>query len=192
MNDLKSEFRITDTTANPGPLGLSGFGLTTILLNLHNAGFFPVDSMIMGMGIFFGGLAQVIVGILEWKKNNMLGTVAFTSYGFFWISLVTVWVFPKMGLAEASNTTAMGWYLFIWGLFSFGLWLGTLAHAKIMAVLFGTVVVLFWLLAAANWTGSHIIHTIAGYEGILCGGLALYIAMATFVNHEHGKKILPM
>ena len=74
-----SEIKLIDTTSNPGPLGLMGFALTTVLLNLHNAGLFPVDSMIMAMGIFYGGLAQVIAGILEWKKNNIFGTVAFSS-----------------------------------------------------------------------------------------------------------------
>ena len=85
---------IKDTTANPAPLGLFGFGMTTILLNIHNAGFFEVNSMIMGMGIFFGGLQQVIAGIMEWKKGNIFAMSAFTSYGFFWISLVALWLLP--------------------------------------------------------------------------------------------------
>jgi len=73
---------IQDTTANPAPLGLMAFGMTTVLLNIHNAGFYPMDSMILAMGIFYGGLAQVIAGIMEWKKNNTFGTTAFTSFGF--------------------------------------------------------------------------------------------------------------
>ena len=75
---------ITDHTANPAPLGLLGFGMTTVLLNLHNAGFFELGSMILAMGIFYGGMAQVITGVMEWKKGNTFGTVAFTSYGLFW------------------------------------------------------------------------------------------------------------
>jgi len=75
---------ITDNTANPAPLGLLGFGMTTVLLNLHNAGFFELGSMILAMGIFYGGMAQVITGVMEWKKGNTFGTVAFTSYGLFW------------------------------------------------------------------------------------------------------------
>lgn len=72
-----------NTTANPAPLGLMGFGMTTILLNLHNAGVIELGSMILAMGLFYGGLAQVIAGIMEWKQGNTFGTVAFTSYGFF-------------------------------------------------------------------------------------------------------------
>ena len=83
--------------ANPAPLGLCAFGMTTVLLNLHNAGFFEMNSMIFAMGIFYGGLAQVIAGIIEAKKNNTFGLTAFTSYGFFWLSLVGLIVMPKLG-----------------------------------------------------------------------------------------------
>ena len=111
-------FKITDTTSNPAPLGLAGFALTTILLNLHNAGLYGMYTMILAMGIFYGGLAQVIVGIMEWKKNNTFGTVAFTSYGFFWLSLVGILVMPKMGLGEAPSKEGMASYLAIWGVFT--------------------------------------------------------------------------
>lgn len=74
---------ISEMTANPSPLGLLGFGMTTVLLNIHNAGFIPMSAMILAMGIFYGGIGQVIAGIMEWKKNNTFGTTAFTSYGFF-------------------------------------------------------------------------------------------------------------
>ena len=90
-------------TANPAPLGLLGFGMTTVLLNLHNAGFFALGSMILAMGIFYGGLAQIIAGIQEWKKNNTFGATAFTSYGLFWLTLVALLILPKMGLADASD-----------------------------------------------------------------------------------------
>ncbi|MFZ4618320.1 MAG: acetate uptake transporter, partial [Rectinemataceae bacterium] len=132
--------RIADATSNPAPLGLLGFGMTTILLNLHNVGFYPLDSMVMGMGLFVGGLAQVIAGAQEWKKNNTFGATAFTAYGFFWISLVATWVIPKMGfvamdqagggsnsmLAAASGEVAMGCFLALWGLFTLGMFFGTL------------------------------------------------------------------
>src|SRR5208283_4060075 len=87
-----------DLTANPAPLGLTAFGMTTVLLNLHNAGFFELGSMILAMGIFYGGMAQIVAGIMEWKKNNTFGTTAFLSYGFFWLTLVALIVLPKMGL----------------------------------------------------------------------------------------------
>ena len=87
-----SSIRIIDSTSNPAPLGLLGFGMTTVLLNLINAGFIPLTSMIMGMGLFVGGIAQLFAGVMEWKKNNTFGTVAFTAYGSFWICLIFIWI----------------------------------------------------------------------------------------------------
>lgn len=180
------------TTANPAPLGLAGFGMATILLNIHNAGFFPVDVMIVAMGLFVGGILQIIVGGWEWKKNNMFGMMAFSGYGFFWVTLATIFVLPKTDLATASTPFAMGFYLSVWGIFTLGLTTATLAMKKIMTVLFGSVLVLFALLAIANFTGSHFVHTLAGYEGILCGGLALYMSMAQVINNEFGRTVLPV
>ncbi len=180
-----------EDTANPGPLGLCGFGLATILLNLHNAGLFGMDTMILAMGIFMGGLAQVIVGILEWKKNNIFGTMAFTSYGMFWLSLVFLTLLPAMGLGTAPSSVAMGFYLSVWGVLSFGFFIATLKMGKAMAILFGTVVLLFALLAIANFTGSHLVHTIAGIEGIICGSIAIYLAMAQLLEVVYGKQVLP-
>ena len=94
----QSTIAIKDTTANPAPLGLLAFGTTTILLNLHNAGIFEMNSMILAMGIFYGGLAQVIAGIMEAKKNNTFGLTAFTSYGFFWLTLVGINSYAKTWL----------------------------------------------------------------------------------------------
>jgi succinate-acetate transporter protein len=79
-----------------------GFGMTTILLNIHNAGFFPISAMILAMGLCYGGLAQIIAGIMEYKRGNTFGVTAFISYGTFWWSLVFLLVMPTMGLAEAT------------------------------------------------------------------------------------------
>ena len=97
MNKESQMITKEDITANPAPLGLLGFGMTTVLLNLHNAGLFGLGSMILGMGIFYGGIAQVIAGIMEWKKGNTFAATAFISYGFFWMTLVALLVLPKMG-----------------------------------------------------------------------------------------------
>ncbi len=178
--------------ANPAPIGLIGFGMTTILLNIHNAGFFPLDVVIMAMGITIGGFAQIIAGILEYKNNKTFGTVAFVAYGFFWLSLVLIWTLPKMGLGEAASPLSLGFYLLLWGIFSLGMFIGTFRSVLVSKLVFGTLVILFMLLALANFTGSHLLLTIAGYEGILCGSLAMYEAIAQVVNEAHGKKILPL
>ena len=177
--------------ASAAPLGLFGFAMTTILLNIHNAGLFPLNVMIMGMGVFYGGIAQLIAGILEWKNGNSFGAVAFISYGSFWLSLVFIWAAPLSGL-EAANPLSMGCYLAMWGLLTFMLFLGTLKGSTIGKLVFGSLTLLFGLLAAANFTGSHDIHTIAGYVGIVCGGFAFYEATALVLNDKYGRAVLPL
>ncbi|MFA8436563.1 MAG: acetate uptake transporter [Marinifilaceae bacterium] len=181
-----------EETANPGPLGLIGFGLATILLNLHNAGLFGLDTMVLAMGIFMGGIVQILVGMLEFKKNNMFGMIAFTSYGAFWLTLVVLILLPQLGLGTAPSPIAMGWYLTVWGLFSLGLYVATFSMNFAMKLLFATVVALFALLAIADFTGIHLIKTIAGIEGVFCGGLAVYIAMAQLFKETFGRDVLPL
>ena len=180
--------------ANPAPLGLMGFGMTTVLLNLHNAGFFPVSAMILAMGIFYGGVAQIIAGIMEFKKGNTFGTTAFISYGAFWLTLVALWVIPGTNAPNGGATPAafMGWYLFMWGLFTFFMWLGTFGKNRAVQFVFLSLTILFILLAARNWTGSSELGTVAGFEGILCGLSAIYLAMAEVLNEARGRTVLPI
>src|ERR1022692_749588 len=124
MSPEQNPVVIKDSLANPAPLGLFGFGTTTVLLNLHNAGFYEMNSMILAMGICYGGIAQVIAGIMESKKYNTFGMTAFISYGVFWLSFVALIVLPKWGLSTAPNGKAMAAYLVVWGLFTFGLFIG--------------------------------------------------------------------
>jgi len=187
-----NETIIKDTSANPAPLGLTGFGMTTVLLNIHNAGFYPNNSMILGMGIFVGGIAQIIAGVLESKKSNTFGTTAFTAYGSFWLSLVAIWALPRLGMADKADETAMGCYLAIWGLFTFGMFIGTFRLSRALQVVFGTLVVLFGLLALGDFTQNAAIKTIAGYEGIFCGLSALYAAIAQVLNEVYGRTVLPL
>lgn len=182
--------------ANPGPLGLMGFGMTTVLLNLHNAGFFPNSSVILAMGIFYGGLAQVVAGILEYGKGNTFGTTAFTSYGFFWLSLVFIWVLPIMGWTEPPSKEFMGWYLLLWGIFTFFMFFGTLKANKGLQFVFFTLTILFFLLAFGDFLHlkpiGATITRVAGFEGILCGASAIYLAMAEVLNEQFGRTVLPI
>ena len=179
--------------ANPAPLGLLGFGMTTVLLNIHNAGFFPVSAVILAMGLFVGGIAQVIAGILEFKKGNTFGMTAFISYGMFWISLCAIWLLPDMNTAKGIKTEEayLGWFLFLWGVYSFFMWIGTFGKSKVLQFVFLTLWILFLLLAIRDWTGSELIGIIAGFEGIVCGASAIYLAMAEVLVEARGKKILP-
>jgi succinate-acetate transporter protein len=178
--------------ANPGPLGLMGFGMTTVLLNLHNAGFFPLTSVIISMGIFFGGLAQILAGLLEYKKGNTFGLTAFTSYGSFWLSLVGILLLPGMGLAEPTDAVFLGVYLALWGVFTLFMFFGTLRANRALQFVFASLTLLFALLAIGNIIGSKALLTFAGYEGIICGASAIYLAMAEVINEQLGCKALPI
>ena len=185
--------QIKDTTANPAPLGLLGFGMTTVLLNLHNAGFYEMNAMILAMGICYGGIAQIIAGIMEWKKGNTFAATAFISYGFFWLSLVTLIVLPKLNLIPAADEVAMAAYLAIWGLFTAVLFLGTFRLNRALQIVFGTLTILFFLLAFGDYTGAGAgFKHFTGYEGLLCGFAAIYTGLAQVLNELYGKVVLPL
>ncbi len=184
--------RHEDVTSNPAPLGLMGFGMTTVLLNLHNAGLFELGAMILAMGIFYGGLAQIVAGIMEWKKGNTFGTVAFSSYGFFWLTLVALILLPKTGMVAAAETSAMVAYLIMWGLFTAVLFIGTLKLSRALQFIFASLTVLFFLLAIGDITGSATIKQIAGYEGIICGCSAIYAGLAQVLNEVYGRTVVPV
>ena len=188
----QSTIIIKDTTANPAPLGLLAFGLTTVLLNLHNAGIFEMNSMILAMGIFYGGITQIIAGIMEAKKNNTFGLVAFVSYGSFWLTLVALIVMPKLGWIPAASENAMVAYLIMWGIFTGLLFIGTLRVSKALQFVFATLTILFFLLAIGDATGNASVKTFTGYEGIICGASAIYTGIGALLNEVYGKTILPL
>lgn len=182
-----------DTTGNPAPLGLLGFGMTTVLLNLHNAGFYDLNTMILAMGICYGGIAQVIAGIMEWRKGNTFATTAFISYGLFWLSLVALIVLTKLGWGAATNDKAMAAYLFMWGLFTLVMFIGTLRLHVAGQIVFGSLALLFFLLAYGDFaSASPGFKHFTGWEGIFCGFSAIYTGLAQVLNEIYGKVILPL
>ncbi|HEY3760869.1 MAG TPA: acetate uptake transporter [Verrucomicrobiae bacterium] len=189
---MSESTQIKDTTGNPAPLGLLGFGMTTVLLNLHNAGVFEMNAMILAMGICYGGIAQVIAGIMEWKKGNTFATTAFISYGFFWLSLVCIIALPKIGFPPAEGN-AMPAYLALWGLFTAAMFIGTFRLSRALQVVFGTLTILFFLLAYADFSGANasFMH-LTGFEGIICGLSALYTGLAQILNELFGKIVCPL
>jgi succinate-acetate transporter protein len=191
MNESTTLLR--DSTGNPAPLGLLGFGMTTVLLNLHNAGFYELNTMILAMGICYGGIAQVIAGIMEWKKGNTFATTAFTSYGLFWLSLVTLIVFTKLGWGAASSETAMAAYLAMWGLFTLVMFIGTLSISRALQIVFGSLTILFFLLAIGDLTNASAgFKHATGFEGIFCGLSAIYTGLAQVLNELTGRTVLPV
>jgi uncharacterized protein len=194
MSDQQREVLATvkDGVANPAPLGLMAFGITTVLLNLHNAGLFGMNTMILAMAVFYGGLAQVVVALQEYKKNNVFGATAFASYGLFWLSFVGMLVFPKwMGVA-APTTTAIGWYLLAWGLFTALMFVATLRITVSLQVVFGSLTILYVLLAVSTWTDNATLGKVAGWEGVFVGLSAIYGAIAPIWNEVYGQVVLPI
>ncbi len=177
--------------ANPAPLGLLGFGMTTVLLNLHNAGLLPLSIVIVAMGFALGGAAQIVAGVMEFKAGNTFGATAFTAYGFFWWSLIVIWANP-VGTVAAADKTSMGWYLLLWGVFTLFMFIGTLKHNRATQVVFGTLTLLFFLLAAGDFMGNEMISRVAGVVGIVCGLSAIYSSMAQVLNKEYGRNIMPL
>ena len=186
---------MSEKLANPAALGLLAFGMTTVLLNVSNAGFFPLHSMILAMGIFYGGLAQVIVGSMEFKKGNTFGMVAFSSYGLFWWSFVGLILlpklFPSLTISGANDQSAMAAYFFMWGIFTFAMFFGTLKSNRALQFVFMSLAILFFLLTAKELTGNANLGKFLGYEGIICGLSAVYLGLAEVINEAQGQ-VLPI
>ena len=175
--------------ANPAPLGLLGFGMTTLLLNLYHAMFIDMSVMIVAMGFALGGLAQIIAGVFELKQGNTFGGTAFTAYGLFWWSLIFIMLNPLEVMDEADEIS-MGFYLLLWGVFTLFMFIGTLKQNRAVQVVFLTLTILFFGLAAFNFTGFEIIGLIAGFVGIICGASAIYASMGCLLKEVYGREIL--
>ncbi len=187
---------MSEKLANPAPLGLLGFGMTTVLLNLHNAGFYPLGSMILAMGLAYGGLAQVIAGVMEYKKGNTFGTLAFSSYGLFWWSLVILILLPNVTIFSpavvAATDVAMAAYFFMWGIFTLLMFFGTLKSNRALQFVFSSLAVLFFLLTLVRITGNADLLLITGIEGVICGASAIYTGLAEVLNEVYGRIVLPL
>ncbi len=192
VEDIMSNIQIKDMTANPAPLGLLGFGLTTVLLNIHNAGFYELNSMILAMGIAYGGTAQIIAGAMEYKKGNTFATTAFSSYGLFWWSFVLLLILPVFNMAAKPDPASIAAYLFMWGLFTLVMFIATLKLTRGLQVIFLSLAILFFLLSIGDLTGNEMITIIAGYEGIFTGASAIYVGLAEVINEVYDRRVLPI
>jgi len=183
---------LMDQTANPAPLGLCAFGTTTILLSLANAGLIGLTSPILAMALFYGGIAQIIAGLMEWKKNNNFGFLTFVSFGTFWITFAGVLTLPVIGLAKGPQSVDLAAYLAVWGIVAFGLLICTLNMHRSLQLTVLAVFLTIVLLVAAELTGSAMIKLGAGIVGLIAGGLALYIGLGQVINEVHNRKIIPV
>jgi succinate-acetate transporter protein len=177
--------------ADPAALGLAAFGATTVLLNLHNLDLITA-TLTFAYGFFFGGLAQVIAGLVDFKRGNLFGATAFTSYGLFWIGLSLFKLFEWEGLVAADSNELAAW-MAIWGLFTLYMTIGSLkVGGRALQVVFVTLTILFFLLSAAFATGEDLVLKVAGAEGVLCGLSALYTSAGLVLNSVYGKRVVPL
>lgn len=176
--------------ANPGPLGLCGFALTTWLLCLINGGFFDTQSigLVLAMAFAFGGTAQAIAGIMEFKKGNTFGFTAFISYGAFWWSWGLFVAFFK----GETPATFVAWYLAAWGTFTLMMFIATLTKPRALQAIFFFLTLTFYALAIGDATGNHGIVNLGGYLGLITALCAFYLAAAEVINESYGRTVLPI
>jgi len=174
---------------NPAVVGLAGFGLTTLLLQLHNIGICGLGP-VLAMGIVFGGLAQMLAGFQEQKLGNNFGYSAFVSYGSFWIGLSIIWVLNFLKVFETSHFE-LGLYMLVWTLYTTIMFIASLRVHKAMAITFGLLLIGFILLVA-GLLGNPVFIKVAGYELIFCALGAWYMMAAIIINDLAGKKIIPV
>jgi uncharacterized protein len=172
--------------ADPAPLGLAGFGITTCVLSLINAGVTNAAALgvVLGLALVYGGGAQLLAGMWEFRKGNTFGATAFSSYGAFWIAFYLI-------LKAGAPTAGMGLFLFFFGILTLYLWIGTFYLNRITFFVFLALWVTFFLLALAEFKviGSS---ALGGWVGLLTGLLALYGSAAGVINSAAGKEVLPV
>ncbi|HEY1855860.1 acetate uptake transporter [Acidocella sp.] len=176
--------------ANPAPLGLFGFATTTWLLSMVNAGWLPATTVpiVLAMAFAFGGTAQFAAGLMEMVKGNSFGFIAFCSYGAFWWSFALFVRFFAVGVPAA----AVGWYLLVWGAFTFAMWLASFALNRAVFLVFLALWITFFLLGLSPLLGAPALTTLGGYTGLLTALFAFYLAAAEIINEAHGRTLLPV
>jgi len=183
--------------ANPAPLGLAGFGLTTVLLSSINAGLLSGDSanllaVVVPLAFAYGGVAQIIAGILEFKNNNTFGTVAFTSYGLFWWWYAFLLWTSGAGWIEAPAANAVGVTLLLWGIFTLYMWIATFRASFAVWTVFLLLWITFFLLAGGDLGAGASWHAAGGWLGLATGIDALYVSFAEVVNATFGRAVVPL
>ena len=177
--------------ANPAPLGLFGFAVTTWMLCMFNVKWFGINTFpLMMAGAFcFGGAAQFIAGLMEYPRGNTFGMVAFCSYGTFWFAFALY----LMAFGGKGPLTYLGAWLIVWGAFTVVMWFASLKLAnRALQLVLLTLWIAFFLLGASHLLNMDILHTIGGYVGLLTALLAFYAASAEVINEVHGKTVLPI
>jgi len=180
---------------NPAALGLVGFGLTTVLLSLINAGILPKggEGVVIPLALAYGGLIQIIAGLFEFQVKNTFGMTAFLSYGAFWWWFALMLLFAGNKLIDISAAgPTIGVALMLWGVLTLYLWISTFKLPRILFAVFLTLWVTFFLLGLGAALGMPILGKLGGYLGLVCGTLAMYGSFAIVTNSTFGREVLPI
>jgi uncharacterized protein len=177
--------------ADPAPLGLGAFALTTFLLSGHNATFIP-DGVWIGVALFYGGLAQLLAGMWEFRTGNTFGATAFTSYGAFWLSFFVFVTFFAAKIPEADAGHAVGLYLIAWGIFTAYMFVASLRTTAAIALVFLLLALTFLVLGIGDAGGNENITKLGGYLGLATAAAAWYASFAAVTNSTFGRTVLPV
>jgi succinate-acetate transporter protein len=177
--------------ADPAAIGLMAFGATTVLLSLNNLNLVTA-TLTFSYAIFYGGIAQIIMGLIDFKRGNFFGATAFTSYGVFWLGFAFYTVLNWLGIVNAGTGELAAW-MAMWGLFTVYMAIGSLKlDSKALSVVLSTLTITFFLLAGAFASESTILLRIAGAVGVFTGFCAIYTSAGITLNSLYGKRMLPI
>jgi succinate-acetate transporter protein len=182
------------TIADPAPLGLAAFALTTFVLSMFNAGLVDAkgEPIVLGLALAYGGTAQLLAGMWEFRKGNTFGATAFSSYGAFWISFWAYVAFFAKGIPEANRGTAAGLYLIAWGIFTTYMWVASLRTTAAVNLVFLLLAITFFLLGIGDAVGNDTISKLGGWLGLATAVAAWYASFAGVTNFTFGREVLPV
>ncbi|GGO90689.1 hypothetical protein GCM10011584_23060 [Nocardioides phosphati] len=178
--------------ADPGPLGLAAFALTTFVLSFVNTGLFKAEPVVFGLALAYGGGAQILAGMWEFAKGNTFGATAFTSYGAFWVSFWYLTGHTTLaGIPAADVEKGIGLYLLGWTIFTALMLVASLRTTKVLTTVFVLLTTTFALLAAGALGSSDALHHLGGWFGLATAGVAWYAALAGVAASTFGRPVLP-
>src|SRR4051794_19573634 len=181
------------TIANPGPLGLAAFALTTFVLSMFNAGLVSSagEPVVFGLALAYGGLAQLLAGMWEFRTGNTFGATAFTSYGAFWLSFWAFVEFFEKDVPKADAGHAVGLYLIAWGIFTAYMTVASLRTTGAVAIVFVLLTITFLVLGIGNAGGNTSIVKLGGWIGLVTALAAWYASFAEVTNATFGRTMMP-
>ena len=182
------------TIADPAPLGLAAFALTTFVLSMFNAGLVDAkgEPIVLGLALAYGGTAQLLAGMWEFRKGNTFGATAFSSYGAFWISFWAYVAFFAKGIPEANRGAAAGLYLIAWGIFTTYMWVASLRTTAAVNLVFLLLAITFFVLGIGDAVGNDTISKLGGWIGLATAVAAWYASFAGVTNFTFGREVLPV